>query len=392
MSKLQKSNIYCIYKHTSPIEKHYIGQTNNYSKRTSNHKKRNNQCLAFANAIKKYGWENFTHEILEENLTIDQANEREQFYIEYYNSLAPNGYNLQTGGNNFKSCKESIEKGKKTRSSDEYKNELSKRILKYHSIPENKENFLSKIPRKEWILINNNGEEIIVKNLPKFCDENNIKYNTMATVLGYGGEHKGYRLKGIKHKQKIGESQKKEWTIITPDKNIIKIDDLKQFCIDNNLNDKNLRSAIYKRSTYKGYSGLIVDEKQKPGECFRKEWNIVFPNGKKELVTNLKEFCFKHNLCYEPMIGLRKGGIYKGYYLDNIVRKNKQWYGCRAKNWKLIDDNGNVLNINNLKKFCEENNLNYKCMFSVLKKGKKYKGYVLVVEPDPTPVEPEPTV
>lgn len=46
-------------------------------------------------AIKKYGKENFSFEILE---YAENYNEREKFWIKYYNSKVPNGYNIQDGG------------------------------------------------------------------------------------------------------------------------------------------------------------------------------------------------------------------------------------------------------------------------------------------------------
>ena len=62
-----------IYRYTSPSNKVYIGITYNIKRRWYDgngylHKKKNgkyNQPL-FARAILKYGWDNFTHEILVE--------------------------------------------------------------------------------------------------------------------------------------------------------------------------------------------------------------------------------------------------------------------------------------------------------------------------------------
>jgi len=51
-----------IYKHTSPTGKCYIGQTVDIKNRWKPSAYR--QCKKFHNAIKKYGWENFTHEII----------------------------------------------------------------------------------------------------------------------------------------------------------------------------------------------------------------------------------------------------------------------------------------------------------------------------------------
>lgn len=98
-----------IYKHTNKINgKCYIGQTkqaagirwangNGYKNYADE-----NSCV-FYNAIRKYGWENFEHTILEENIeTQELANERESFWINFYKSYLGfddcNGYNMTLGG------------------------------------------------------------------------------------------------------------------------------------------------------------------------------------------------------------------------------------------------------------------------------------------------------
>lgn len=91
-----------IYKHTNKINgKSYIGQT----KQTLDRRWRNgigytkdNQDTHFARAIKKYGWDNFIHEVLEEDImSIEIANQRETFWIKFYDSVN-NGYNANYGG------------------------------------------------------------------------------------------------------------------------------------------------------------------------------------------------------------------------------------------------------------------------------------------------------
>ena len=87
-----------IYKQTSPTVKCYIGQTVNIKNRWKPSAYR--QCKKFYNAIKKYGWENFTHEIICTCSTPQEANEKEAYYIEKYDSVN-NGYNLVVGGGEY---------------------------------------------------------------------------------------------------------------------------------------------------------------------------------------------------------------------------------------------------------------------------------------------------
>lgn len=56
------------------------------------------KCPKFGEAIKEYGWSNFKYEVLEDGLTKEEAEVREQYWIEKENSIWPNGYNLESGG------------------------------------------------------------------------------------------------------------------------------------------------------------------------------------------------------------------------------------------------------------------------------------------------------
>ena len=53
---------------------------------------------AIANAVKKYGKDAFTYEILEENVFDEFLPDLEVEYIANHNTIAPNGYNLNSGG------------------------------------------------------------------------------------------------------------------------------------------------------------------------------------------------------------------------------------------------------------------------------------------------------
>lgn len=96
---------YYIYKHTSPSGKTYIGQTVNPRKRWegsgTNYKNKNKDGSysqpVFARAIDKYGWDNFTHEIILELDTKSETDYAEKYLIKWY-KLHKISYNITDGG------------------------------------------------------------------------------------------------------------------------------------------------------------------------------------------------------------------------------------------------------------------------------------------------------
>lgn len=74
-------------------------------------------------AIRKYGKENFKIEILTICSSIEELNEKEIHYIELHRSLAPNGYNLHTGGRNHTASEYSRQKMSKARKGKKHRPE-----------------------------------------------------------------------------------------------------------------------------------------------------------------------------------------------------------------------------------------------------------------------------
>lgn len=91
-----------IYKTTNKINnKSYIGQTiKSLNERISTHLYYVNDGsnYLFHKAIRKYGKENFIWEIICECNSKKELNEKEKFYIKFYNTKTPKGYNLTDGG------------------------------------------------------------------------------------------------------------------------------------------------------------------------------------------------------------------------------------------------------------------------------------------------------
>ena len=92
-------NNYKVYIHTTPNNKVYIGITKQEPKKRWRYGYGYVKCTYFYKAIQKYGWNNIKHEILYENLTKEEAIQKEIELIEKYDSTNRNkGYNITKGG------------------------------------------------------------------------------------------------------------------------------------------------------------------------------------------------------------------------------------------------------------------------------------------------------
>jgi group I intron endonuclease len=103
-----------VYKITNKItNESYIGQTvQSLKKRWNSHCsiKSGNKCTYIYRAIQKYGKENFEISIITRCNSIEEMNHREAYYIKLFNTLAPDGYNLDSGGKNKRTHQDTKDK------------------------------------------------------------------------------------------------------------------------------------------------------------------------------------------------------------------------------------------------------------------------------------------
>lgn len=124
-----------IYKATNKInKKSYIGQTvKSLNRRIQEHGNESKRCsYFFCKALRKYGLNNFDWAVIKECKNREELNIWEKYYILFFNTKKPYGYNLTDGGWNgapFKGHKHS----------DETKNRIKKRIREIYSTPEVRE-------------------------------------------------------------------------------------------------------------------------------------------------------------------------------------------------------------------------------------------------------------
>ena len=236
---MEKNN-YCVYKHTFPNGKVYIGITRQKPEHRwgSRGKGYIYGHKAMFLVIQRIGWDNIKHEVLFENLHQQEAYSKEIELISFYDSTNPEkGYNLSGGGPSNLGIK--------------YSEERRKKLSEAHS-GKNNPNYgrkHSEEARKKMSVVN------IGK---KVSEETRKKLREAKAGKIYGRKHseetkekiRQARL-GKKHseesRKKMGESRHKPINQYDLNGNFIKY--------WNSLTEVSLSLNINRKSIYRAYSG-----------------------------------------------------------------------------------------------------------------------------------------
>ena len=177
---------YIVYKHTNKTNgKVYIGMT--CQRIEARWKGGSGYCNQhFSRAIKKYGWDGFSHEIIAQNLSKEDACELERILIKSYNATEPEyGYNQALGGDgggmykrhHSESAKKKISKARKENGfTEEHKRHISesKRGVKHHLAKKVYQYTKDGKFIKEWDYMSLAAEELNINkaNIGEVCNGN----------------------------------------------------------------------------------------------------------------------------------------------------------------------------------------------------------------------------
>lgn len=287
---------YRIYKYTNKCNgKIYIGQTCNNKRGTleSLTKGVYKHCTYFNRAIEKYGKDSFIVENLMENLSVEEANEQEKYFIKFYDSINPEkGYNIKSGGSNCYTSEEaklkmsSAHKGKKL--SEEHKRKISengyawnkgKHLSEEHKmklsnahkgkmIGSDNPRYGKKLPEEQKQLM----QDRLKERLKTTGHPMKGKHHTLEARLKMSNSHKGVPL-SEKHKDSLRKAGMGRKLSEESKKRIGEKNSKKVRCIENNVifNSLNEASKVMNVS-YKGLSYCCCKGK---GTCGGFHWTFV---------------------------------------------------------------------------------------------------------------------
>lgn len=219
-----------IYKITNKINgKVYIGQTTqSIEKRWKGHYSKafyEQKSTVIYNAIRKYGPENFTIEEIDGANSLSELNYLETHYIYKYESLAPNGYNLSSGGRNKKHHYSTIIKLRNNNNNN--KIYCIDNSTVYSSISEASREL--KIPRK---IINDNV-------LGKIDTAYGLVFQFVDIILREKAIHKSIKRKENRKKQ----IDKRKESIICLETNTV-YNSIKEAAFDLKISESNINSVL----------------------------------------------------------------------------------------------------------------------------------------------------
>jgi len=224
-----------IYKATNKINgKCYIGQTTGKLKnRRKQHlyKSKNMSNFYFHNALRTYGKDSFEWEVLCECDTKDELNEMEFHYIKQYDTYE-NGYNMTFGGDGI--IRINISEDHKQKISDALRGENHPMYGK-HLSEDHKQKISNALKGKKVSISTRKkmSESSIGK---KMSEEAKLKLSLAGkgrVSHMKGKTHTKETRKILSEKSKGNESHAKIWCFHHKGKNI-EIKNLQKFCIDNN--------------------------------------------------------------------------------------------------------------------------------------------------------------
>lgn len=243
---------------------------------------------------------------------------------------------------------------------------------------------------KPFRFVNPQGDLIEGINLKAFCDSNDLPYSAMANVRServyqcYGWRNATPKNIGLPF-EKDGNGHFQLYSFVNPDGDRVDVHNLAKFCRDNGLSEDGMRCVVSGNSRHHRGWRALAPETLGVQFCddhpLAKSAQVVSPEGILFSFTNINAFCKKYNLKTASMCVMLNGGYghHKGWRLatpESIGISFADVPHPMAKAYKFVSPDGQLFNVTNLRKFCEEKGLS-KVMMGQVHNGKyrHHKGW-----------------
>lgn len=226
---------------------------------------------------------------------------------------------------------------------------------------------------REYELIDYLGNYYKIKNLSKFCEKNNLSYGPMLVmVAGCWPTSQGFGLLGtpiekIRNPDRFWQLE----NIETGEISIIKHRGVKKWSNERGLEPSNIEQLIY--GTSKTSSGwklkeTVLPENYQPSGPKYNNIKLINPQGEEITVDNVYKFCKENNIDRKEIYSLikRKSIIRQGYYLaENKGKLEEKTTELLGKTFNFISPTGEKIEVKNLRDFCRKNNLPNQSMYAL---------------------------
>jgi group I intron endonuclease len=203
---------------------------------------------------------------------------------------------------------------------------------------------------KDYVLSDPTGNIISFRNMTRFCRERGLGYPSISALwCGKIKYHKGYHLPAIPNPE-----PKTTYSLINPEGNEVTFASVKDFCRENNLEKHGIWSVLANKQPYhRGY--------HLPGTPRPRTYTLVDSEGNEVTFTNIKRFCRENGLdedCIHRVL-TTKQPEHRGYYLPGNKPENKPIH-------VIIDSEGKTHTFTNITAFARQNGLDRESLRSVL--------------------------
>lgn len=339
-----------IYKITNIIRnKCYIGQTVGTFKTRYRGGKwwKYTDNILLQNAYAKYGPTAFEVEILEKDIpSIDELNRLEIFYAEKFNAYNPHGYNLRGCGDNRFMLPEQIE-------------EMRLRSCKTY--------YVRKISTWEVVEITDLVRFCKENKLSYHSMYSLIKGG--RDVLTTGGYCSiSTSLNRIENKQQV-KFKNDPISLINPHGELIYIENPREFAEINNLGKGSFYKMLHGEILY--YKGYRLPSNVGKVAKNIKKFKLCHNFGEPNEFVNVSKFCKGRGLSLNSITKVLDGSMksHGGWHLPSLTKEELFMRKKRGKiSVNLLDPDGRLVLISNLAFFCQINNLPYASFYSLIKK------------------------